>query len=560
MSADTEATPPQSGATRIAIGIFASRAIGLLRDRALSYFFGVGAHADVLRVALRTPNLVQNLLGEGTISAAFIPIYSRLLEEGREQEAGRFAGAIFALLVVVSAALALLGIALARPLVAVVVPGFLDDAAAVARGELLVDRYELAVQTVRIIFPMTAVLTLSAWALGVLNSHRRFFVPYVAPVAWNAAIIGALFATATLFTPSWSPGEAGAPATTDLTRLLLAACWGALAGGALQFLIQLPLVVRLLRGFRLSLSTRVVGVKAALKAFGPVVAGRGVYQLSAYLDMFLAGWIAAGAIAALGYAQTLYILPISLFGLSVAAAELPELSRLQEAAFKPFLRRVDRSLRQMLFMTVPTAVGYLGLGYLIVGAFYRTGSFGGNDTWLVYLVLAAYSLGLVATAAARLLQNAFFALNDTRTPAKIAVVRVVLSAVVAVPLMFALDRISVAEAVGAPAPGKPLFLGAVGLAAGSAVGAWVELWQLRRALRRHLAAFRLPAGFVARLLGLCGPALAVGLGAWWLLRGLHPIPVALAATGGFALVYLAGARLLRLPELGAWLGRLRRRA
>src|SRR5690606_27665056 len=130
------------------------------------HFFGVGAHADVLQVAFRGPNLLQNLLGEGTISAAFIPIYSRMIEEGRAEDAGRFAGAVFGLLLAVASALSLIGILLAEPIVAIFTPGFLDDASKVAAGQLPIDRYALAAQAVRIMFPMTGILVLSAWCLG----------------------------------------------------------------------------------------------------------------------------------------------------------------------------------------------------------------------------------------------------------------------------------------------------------------------------------------------------------------------------------------------------------
>ncbi|MGH9798534.1 MAG: murein biosynthesis integral membrane protein MurJ, partial [Candidatus Polarisedimenticolia bacterium] len=461
-------------AATVAGGIFLSRLAGFLRDRAIAHHLGVGPHADVLRAALRGPNILQNLLGEGTISAAFIPIYARLLASGRPHDAGRFAGAVFGILLALAAGLALLGIGLARPIVAALSPGFLADAAAMARGTLGVDRFPLAVAAVRIVFPMTGVLVLSAWALGILNSHRRFFLPYAAPVLWNAAIIAALVAAGS----GWTVPGAMAGRGAGLEGLLLAACWGGLAGGLLQFAVQLPLVARLLSGFRPSFGRGVEGVGEAARAFGPVVAARGVAQLSAWLDLFLASLLAVGALGALGWAQTLYVLPVSLFGMSVAAAELPELSR-RGAAGVPegFAARLQEALRRIAFLTVPTCVGYLAFGFLIVGAVYRTGAFRTADNWLVYLALAAYTLGLPATTRSRLLQNAFYALSDTRTPARIAVARVAVSTAVAVPLMVALDRVPIGAVAGGAvagglvaggASGSGLFLGAVGLALGSA--------------------------------------------------------------------------------------------
>ncbi len=573
----------------VAAGILVSRLAGFARQRAVAYFFGTGAYADVLSCALRAPNLLQNLLGEGTLSASFIPIYARMLEEGREEEAGRFAGAIFGLLVAVAGGLALLGVVFAKPLVAVLAAGFVSD-----RGP--VNRFPLAVKAVRITFPMTGVLVLHAWALGVLNSHRKFFLPYVAPVLWNISIISALVFAGRSYLGGGSGPAAGALSVATLDHLLFAACVGALLGGMLQFGVQVPLVWRVLRGFRLSLSTRVTGVRRAIAAFWPVVSGRGVVQLGAWLDVFLASYLVEGAVGALNYAQTLYILPISLFAMSVAAAELPELSRTlplahggavgaeasaaaRTAAAAPPASagrhgpRVERSLRQIALLVVPTVVGYLAFGYLVVGAIFRTGSFDAHSNLLVYGILAAYTLGLPASAGSRLFQNVFFALSDTRTPAKIAAQRVLLAATVAVPAMLLLDRLGVpaglsgllAAGAGGDVPGtaravaEGLRFGAVGLALGSAVGAWYELIRLVRAARRRLSDLPLPLRPLARLGATALAAAAVAAVAWWALPPLYPALLALCVLGTYAGLYLGAAWWLGFPELDAWLGRLARR-
>src|SRR5262245_13407511 len=181
--------------------------------------------ADVFRFGLRLPNVLQNLLGEGTLSASFIPVYSELLEQGRTKEAGRVAGAAFALLLAVAGGFSLVGLTLAPVIVSIFTPG-LDG-----------HRRELMIAVVRILFPMTGVLVLSAWALGILNSHRKFFVSYFAPVMWNGAIIAALVAFG---------------GRRDLDGLLMATAWGALLGGFLQFAIQLPWVLRLERELEIS--------------------------------------------------------------------------------------------------------------------------------------------------------------------------------------------------------------------------------------------------------------------------------------------------------------------
>ena len=558
----SDATPPSSGpreetgaketgdsaAGSVAAGIFTSRVFGLLRERTVAYFFGVGAHADVLQFAFRSPNLLQNLLGEGTISAAFIPIYSRMVEEGRHEDAGRFAGAIFGLLLAMAGGFALLGVAFADAIVTVLAPGF-GDAAQATTGEPPLNRFDLAVRAVRIIFPMAGVLVLSAWALGVLNSHRQFFVPYVAPVLWNGAIIATLVGAgyALAGTP-WAPSTLS---SSRLTHLLLITCVGALGGGLLQFGAQLPFVLRHLREFEFSLSTRVEGVQEAINAFGPVVAGRGVAQLSAYLDLFLASLLTVGALSALRYAQLLYMLPVSLFGMSVAASELPELSRLTEERVATFSARLRRSLRQIAFLTVPTVVGYLAFGVLLVGALFRTGQFQAGSTWLVTIVLGGYSLGILATTMSRLLQNAFYAIGDTKTPAWIAGLRVTVSTVVAVPTMFWLDTIPVGAIVG-PLPGEPLFLGALGLSGGAAVGAWVEVGALRRALRGPMPDARVPWSAVGYMTGLALAALIPAAGVWRLLPAWHVLLVAPLVVGTYAAVYLGAAALLGFDEIEVW--------
>ncbi len=550
VSAEAESDPGgESAAGSVAGGIFLSRIFGLLRERAVAYFFGVGAHADVLQVAFKSPNLLQNLLGEGTISAAFIPIYSRLIEEDRPEAAGRFAGAIFGLLLAAAGGVALLGVVFAEPIVTVLAPGFLDDAARVAAGTLPFNRFDLAVRAVRIVFPMAGVLVLSAWALGVLNSHRQFFVPYVAPVLWNAAIIATLFGGG--YALAGTPEAPAALSSDGLTRLLLIACVGAFGGGLLQFGVQLPFVVRHMEGFEFSLSTRVEGVREALGAFGPVVASRGVAQLSAYLDLFLASWLAVGALSALRYAQLLYMLPISLFGMSVAASELPELSRLTEEKVAAFSARLRRSLRQIAFLTVPTVVGYLAFGMLLVGALFRTGQFQAASTWLVTIVLGGYSLGILATTMSRLLQNAFYAIGDTKTPAWIAVLRVTVSTVVAVPAMFGLDTIAVEQAVGR-VPGDALFLGALGLSLGATVGAWGEVVALRWWLRAPLPDARIPWGQVVRMTGLALGSLGPAAGVWWMLPAWDMLLVAPLVVGAYAVVYIGAAWGLGFDEIEAW--------
>lgn len=552
--ADEVKTPEGNRASIVALGILASRVLGLIRWSLMARYFGSGAHADVLRAAFQAPNALQNLLGEGTMSAAFIPVYSKMIEEGRPEAAGRFAGSILGLLTAVVCVGVLLGIWLAHPICSILMRGFVGDAAEVAAGLREVDRLLLAVDMVRLAFPMAGILVLSSWALGVLNSHRRFLMPYFAPILWNVTIIGSLLGVGSVI--GFTPGETEDSILPEtLTRLLTAVFLGGVIGGLMQFLIQLPSVAFVIKGFRLGLSTRVDGVRQALAAVGPALAGRGVAQLSAYVDILLATLLVEGAVASIGYAQVLYILPISLFGLSVAAAELPELTRIGAGSFSRMAERIRAGLRQGLFLAVPTALGYIALGYAIIGAIYRGGLFGIDDNWLTYFILATYSLGLLATVSSRLLQNGFWALGDTRTPARMALVRAIIALVVAIPAMFALDQLPVSQITGAGS--SMLYFGAVGLAAGSAVAAWVEWLFLGRALKRRLGEAFIPWRAVGEMILIVMVALVPSFVLWSITQNWSPIWSGITVTALFAATYLIIANLRGRPELKAWLGRLK---
>jgi putative peptidoglycan lipid II flippase len=529
-----------SGSFVVAAGILLSRVAGLVRERVFAGYFGTSLYADVFRAGLRMPNVLQNLLGEGTLSASFIPVYAELLEQGRTREAGRVAGAIFALLLALAGGLTFIGVALAPVLVGVFLPGFTDE------------RRELAIAITRILFPMAGVLVLSAWSLGILNSHRRFFVPYVAPVLWNAAMIATLVALGGRLPPD---------------RLVVALAWGALLGGGLQFVVQLPWVLRLERELRPSWFTRVAGAREAVRNAGPAILGRGVVQISGWIDLVLASFLATGAVAAIGYAQVIYILPVSLFGMSVAAAELPELSRRRGEAVAVLRDRARAALARVAFYVLPSFVAFLALGDVIVAALYQTGEFDRADTLLVYATLGAYALGLLASTWSRLLASTLFALRDTRTPARCAAVRVTASAVLGAALMIQFEAISPLGPEG-PRIGPGLFggvtiggqpLGAVGLALGAGIAAWIELLLLRRALTPRIGAVVLGATLWARM---WGAALAAGATAWairWLLPELHPVLTGAVVLGGYGAAYFGVAHLLGVHEATLLVSRLWRR-
>lgn len=490
-------------------GIFLSKLFGFVRERVFAHYFGSSGPADAWWAALRTPNVIRNLLGEGTLSASMIPVYAELLEEGREEEAARFAGAALGILTTVASAVVLLGWAIAPAIVALFFPAFAPE------------NRELTVQLVRILLPMTGLFVISAWALGILNSHRKFFVSFVAPVLWNVAMITAMVGGAVRF------GLEG-------RGLAVALAWGALVGGGLTLLVQVPFLAGHVRGMRVSLGRGVTGVSEAIGNFVPVVAARGVVNVSAWIDMILAGRLTPGTVAVMGYAQTFANLPISLFGTGVAAAELPEMSRMRREDARVLAERVGASLERALWFLVPSAIGYLVLGDVVVGALYQTGAFGEAQTLVTWGVLGAYALGLPASACSRVLSSAFYALRDTRTPARMAYVRVALSVAVGLSLMFPADRLGFST----------LRLGAAGLAIGSSVGAWVEFLLLRRALGAGIGPHGAPLRTVLDLVLAAALAGLVGVGLQLTLPGAHPVLVAAETLVPFGVVYLGATAAL----------------
>jgi len=399
-SAPTQ-TPARSAQSRpaalVAAGILLSRIVGLVRERVFGYYFGVTDEADAFRAAFRIPNLLQNLFGEGVLSASFIPVYASLIADDDREQASRVAGAVFSILALVVSAFVLVGVIATPVLVDLIAAGF--------PGE----KRDLTVTLVRVLFPGAGLLVLSAWCLGILNSHRKFFLSYSAPVLWNAAMIVTL---------AWFGRRAALP---DLAVWL---AWGSVAGSALQMLVQLPVVLRVLGRLRLALMRNSPHVREIVRNFGPVFVGRGVVQISAYVDAWIASFLIAGSVAALTYAQNLSVLPVSLFGMSVSAAELPAMSSLRgdETAIAAAMRqRLDAGMRRIAFWIVPSAMAFLAIGDVVAGVIYQNGKFNRDVAVWVWGILAGSAVGLLATTLGRLYASSLYALRDTKTPFRFAV-------------------------------------------------------------------------------------------------------------------------------------------
>lgn len=498
-------------APRVAAGILVTRLLGYARERLFAHYFGNGPAADAFRAALRIPNAIRNLLGEGTLSASFIPVYAALNERPDKTAARALAGAVLGLLLLATGLLAVLGIAFAPAITAAIAQGF--DA----------PRRALTTVLVRVLFPMTGLMVVSAWCLGVLNTHRRFFLPYAAPALWNVAGIAAMVAGA-----AWLSGP---------QDLVLALAWGTVAGSVLQVAIQVPTCWRLLGGIRLRVSTAAEGVRSVIAAWVPLVVGAGVVQISGLVDTFLGSFTGTGGVASLGYAQLIQVLPISLFGVSVAAVALPDLSRdaARAAPHAELRARLAGGFRHIAFFVVPSAFAFVAVGATIVAALFQTGRFSADDAGVVGGVLAAYGVGLLGQATAKLFASGFYALRDTRTPVRIAVLSIAVSAVLSWLLM-------------------PRF-GPAGIALGSSAGGALNMLLQLRGLSRRIGAVL--QGGDWRMLGTAtGAALAAGIAALWVDRAaaaLGPLARGALVLGTFAVTYGVLTLALRHPDaLRTW--------
>jgi putative peptidoglycan lipid II flippase len=473
----------------VAAGILLSRLSGLIRERFFAHYLGTSLAADAYRAAFRVPNMLQNLLGEGVLSASFIPVYARLRAEGREREASELAEAIFALLALVASVIVALGILCAPLLVSLLVPGF--------HGE----KRDLTIALVRIVFPGTGLLVFSAWCLGVLNSHGRFFLSYASAVMMNLAMIFALV---------WQGGWRG-QGTVSLAYTI---SWASVAGAILQFAVQAPSVYSYLRPLLLRVDLRSLHVAAVVTAFVPVFISRGVFQISGFIDLQLASFLPKGNVL-LTYAQTLYMLPVSLFGMSVSAAELPAMSRAigSQSEIAATLRtRLSAGLEKISFFVVPSAVAFLALGNVVSSTLYRTGKFGEQDVLFVWAALAGSGVGLLAQTMGRLYSSTFYALRDTRTPLRFALVRVALTLCLGYLFALPLPR----------ALGIDQNWGVAGLTSSAGIAGWVEFVLLRRGLQARIGHVAFSAVRVLKLWAAALTAAALSLLLEWRLHLVAP--------------------------------------
>jgi len=398
-----------------------SRILGFVRDLFIAGLFGTGLQAQAFVVAFRLPNLLRDLVAEGAVTSAFVPVLSAYRVKAEERDFWALSQALLTRLFVAVCALGLLGVLAAPGIVRLIAPGFLDEP----------EKFSLTVRLTRLLFPLITLVGLWAYFMGLLNSLRHFASPALGPAILNASMIAACI----WLVPRVQPGVVGL-------------AWGVMAGAVIQLLIQLPAAMR--RGFQLRWRWRHPGTSDVLRLMGPRTLGAAAYQLSVFVQTVLASLesiVGVGAVAAMYFANRLVQLPLAMFATASAQASLPALS--EQAArqdLQGFRETLLSILRMVAFIILPSSVGLMVLAAPIVGGLFERGAFDHHSTLMTSKALVGFSLGLLAYSASKVLTGAFYALQDTWTPVKLAIEAVAANILLSVLLMGPLQIVGLALA------------------------------------------------------------------------------------------------------------------
>ena len=490
-----------------------SRILGFLRDVAVAWFFGAGLAADAFFMAFTIPNLLRRLFAEGSLTISFIPVFTEYLQRRGREEAFNLARSAWWLLALILVMVTVLGIVLSPLIVRIVAPGF--------SGSL--EKYDLTVLLMRIMFPYVFFICLVALAMGILNALGHFAAPALAPVLLNVAMIGSLF----LISPHLETPSAGLAI-------------GVIIGGVLQLALQIVVMTR--KGFHLLVRSPLyhVAIKRIALLMTPAVFGAAVYQMNIFVGRFLASLLPEGSVSYLYYADRLVQFPLGVFAIALATAVLPSLSRQAAAKDMNGLRAsYAYALKLVFFISIPAMTGLIILRDPIVELLFERGAFDAVTTQRTAEALVYYAIGLWAFSGARIVIAAFYALQETKTPVKIAVVSLLVNMVLSVALM------------------GPMRHG--GLALATSLASAVNLLLLTRALRKRLGGIN-GRDIVRSMLRSCLSSAvmggAVAAGALWAVPACEANPWYLLAwvlgsVAGGAILYGGCAWLFRCPELGA---------
>ncbi|MBF0367906.1 MAG: murein biosynthesis integral membrane protein MurJ [Magnetococcales bacterium] len=487
-----------------------SRIMGFARDVVIARGFGAGMGADAFFVALKLPNFLRRLFAEGAFGTAFVPVFSDYLARGDERETRRAAQAVFTLLTLALTVVVMVGQVIMPLLIMISAPGFVDDA----------EKYQLTIDLTRITFPYIGLISLVALAGGILNSHRRFALPAATPILLNVFLILGALVIAPYF-----------------ERPAMGLAIGVFLGGVAQLAIQLPALKRLGLPFRFRWEPNHPAIKRILTLMGPSILGVSVAQINLVFDILLASLLPAGSISYLYYADRLVEFPLGLVGIAMATAILPALSARAANQDIPGLKReLDFALRVVVVINIPATVGLIALREPILSLLFERGAFDPETTRLTAQALLAYSVGLIAFSGVKVIAPAFYAMKDTRTPVRIAIICLLSNMVLNVILMFPLQH--------------------AGLALASSLASFLNVGLLLKHLRGKLG-FTLSRAVIPAFWKTCLASgvmfafLELARVVYWqgglttLEKGLFLMPVIL---GGMVL-FLGVARVLKLKEL-----------
>ena len=501
----------------IGAATMASRLLGLVRDQVMAILFGMGDAMDAYVIAFRIPNLVRDLFAEGAMSAAFVPTFTRTLTNEGRDSAWRLGSLVINALIAATAVLVIIGIVFAWPITTLL--DYSGKFAAVP-GKLA-----LTVLLTRVMFPFLMLVAVAAALMGMLNSLHRFFVPAVSPAMFN---VGSIVCTLGL-----------APVMPMLgLPVIMAPAIGVLVGGVGQMAIQWPTLRR--EGFRYApvLDVSDPGLRRILTLMGPGVLGLAAVQVNLVVNSILAMHEGTGAVSALAFAFRLMYMPIGLFGVSIATAVIPTLSR--HAARNEMVEMrgaISNGLRLMLMLNVPATIGLVSLATPIVALIFEHGKFTAADTAATAAALACYAPGLLGYSAVKIAVPSFYALHDSRTPVLVSVTTVVVN----VGLNLALVRV----------------MGFQGLALGTAISAILNasvlLWILHERLGgldgRRIASSLLRITAASAVMGIAAWGTDHAIGMWLPSHATSALALRVAGAIGVALVVLdVAARALGVQE------------
>ncbi len=543
----------------VSIAVMFSRVFGLIRETIFAKYFGAGFLYDTFIVGFRIPNLLRDLFAEGALSAAFVKVFTDYQLKNSEKEAWRLASLVFNCLAVVLGVITIAGIFLSPLFVKLITYNYLGNPDHYYPAE----KAALATVLMQIMFPFILLVALAALAMGVLNTKGKFGIPASASTAFNiVAIVCGLGFAFWLSGGSWERSDDKFTIPNDAAQwAIIGMAIGTIIGGAAQFLIQLPALLKVGFRFTLNLDFRDEGVRRIMRLMGPAIIGTGAIQIKVLVDTVVASGIDGGA-SWLSYAFRLMQFPIGVFGVAIGTAAIPTLSRLaSEDNFEKFRSTLSDAIKLVFLLAIPSACGLIVLGDPIVNLIYQRGQFDAFDTDMTAWALAAYSIGLAGYAAIKVLSPAFYALDDAKTPMYISLASILVHVPASFGLMMLLSN------VGAT-PERPNGYGHAGVALATSLVATVNFFALAYYMRRRIS--RLNGREIMAALGKIVIASAVmsaaAYGAYYLIRDIFievTLPVqlfeAFVPIGVAGIVFLIAAKLLRIGELEKLISVLSRR-